>query len=350
MKVAIHISSCLHTFPLPYNSYFIDLLVAANPKMEFTLIYDSQQQIPISLPDECRIIVQGPKINTFISLHFWYQYKLPRLLKQLSPDIFISTGEICCLKTNIPQVIINHDHAFIKKSMSPYLKSREEKYKKKAQWIFSSGVQIKKQNEIKLLPGFNITYNIPDHLKKNEIKNVLTSGKEYLVYLSSTPNDSNFICLLKAFSIFKKWQKTEMLLIILTSYNQDPAIADFSSYKYRDEVLCFNKNNTKYFTKIPGAAYGGITFSTLEIDEPGLLMMKAGIPVITMASEEAEFCFGKAALYSEPNENSLAQKMISLYKDESYRNDSITAGKEQAALYSWQHCADVISQHISSHK
>lgn len=134
--------------------------------------------------------------------------------------------------------------------------------------------------------------------------------------------------LLKAFSIFKKWQQSNMkLLIIVNNKNATILSKLISNYKYRSDVQTIENSHTK-INEIRFSAYAAIFLNT-----KGLFSMKAmsflenEIPIFMATEESYNFSFEKCSLFFYNNEQSIAENLILLYKDEMLRNRLIENGK-----------------------
>jgi hypothetical protein len=134
---------------------------------------------------------------------------------------------------------------------------------------------------------------------------------------------------MKAFSIFKKWQKSDLKLVVSFKIERDPSLLkEVSSYKFRNDVLFIDPAD---FQNVLPAAYNLlVTGKTLN---SSLLAMQRGVPVIH-AENEASSILSGAAVYSLRNEKDLGSKMMEMYKDEHFRDDCIARGYDVSAHFS----------------
>jgi glycosyltransferase involved in cell wall biosynthesis len=157
--------------------------------------------------------------------------------------------------------------------------------------------------------------------------------------------------LLKAFSLFKKWQQSNMKLLIVgrTAWDHEEILEKIKTYKYREDVVLLGYVTDEQLARITGAAYALVYPSFFEgFGLPIVEAMQSGVPVITSNNSSMPEIGGDAALYADPSEpDAIAKHMLELYKNESYRSDLIGAGKTQAAKFSWDRAADELWQNIS---
>ena len=175
--------------------------------------------------------------------------------------------------------------------------------------------------------------------EKRKIKAQYAGGNEYFIFYGDTSQQNILLNLLKAFSHFKKWQKSSMQLFIMI---KDGLPKDFSDslklFKYRKDVKLLNSLPGNELAKVTAAAYSMIylplyeSFSMLA----ALQAMKCNIPVITgNAGAMPEIC-GDAALYVNFNDPAnIAEKLMLIFKDEKLRQELIEKGKEEVQKYNW---------------
>ncbi len=175
--------------------------------------------------------------------------------------------------------------------------------------------------------------------KKQSLKMEYTQGKEYFFVSAAEKTFDSFMSLLKAFSIFKKWQHSGMKLLVfgrlLFSENKEWQ-EKFSSYKYRDDVRLLQEVTEAEQASLLASAYLFI-HTPLKDDDvmPLLQAMQCETPCISFVTESVkEYAEDAAILLERNNYEQLGEKMILLYKDENLRNRIIDKGKEQTKLYS----------------
>ncbi len=183
-------------------------------------------------------------------------------------------------------------------------------------------------------------------VEKTATKNKYADGKEYFVYAGAIHPRKNLINLLKAFSVFKKRQQTNMKLILTgrLAWKYESFAANLKTYKYRNDVLTTGYVQEDELVKIIGAAYGLVYPSLLEgFGVPVLEAMQCDVPVITTAGSSMQEIAKDAALYADANSFAdIADKMMLLYKDENLRKQLIEKGRQTARQYSWDHTADLL--------
>jgi len=189
-------------------------------------------------------------------------------------------------------------------------------------------------------------------IQKKATKNKYTDGKEYFVYAGAIHPRKNLVTLLKAFSVFKKMQKTNMKLVLAgrLAPKYEAFVRSLKSYKYRHDVVLAGYVEETELVSIIGAAYSLIYPSLYEgFGMPVLEAMKCNVPVITSSGSSMQEIAKEAALYADAaSYSTIADQMMLLYKDENLAKELIQKGGELSSKYNWDKTAALLWQSILS--
>ena len=184
------------------------------------------------------------------------------------------------------------------------------------------------------------------------VKEKYTEGKEYFIYIGAIHPRKNLVALLKAFSKFKKWQRSSFKLVLAgrLAWKNDEFNRLLQTYKYRADVVLLNYVAEEELARLLGAAYALVYPSLFEgFGVPVLEAIKCEVPVLTSANSPMQEIAGDAALYFNPHSvDEMAQQLMTIYKDEDKRSRLIEAGKVIKDNYSWQKTADALWQSIEA--
>lgn len=347
MTVAINST---HIIKFAGDDFFYDYFVrVALSKAEHQFIFITPPSMGQQLIASQNIIhvVSAPVAGNPLMWKIWLDYTLPGIARKHKADIIINTGGICSLRTRIPQYLLIGDLSFL---YFPYFFSKKEQYffKKnmfaflnKANTIITASDFIKKEilqqyavdgekiNTLHLIPRDH--YKPAEWKEKEATKEKYAEGKEYFLFSGEIHPRNNLVNLLKAFSFFKKRQKSNMQLIITSSAvsANDPFIENFNKYKYREEVKLLLGLAEKDLAKITAAAYAFIYPALYEgMAIFSLQAMQCDVPVITGNAGALAEIAGDAALYADPaNYEDIADKMMLVFKDETKRTELIRRGR-----------------------
>lgn len=369
MTIAVNTRFLLKDY-LEGNGYFVhetfSRIVRNHPEHLFVFIFDRPYDERFVFGQNVKPIVAGPAARHPLLWKYWYDIKIPAVLRKYKADVFVSCDGFCSLRTKVPQCLVVHDLAFLhypsftKKSCLLFYKKYTPKFLEKASAVAT--VSVFSKNDIvsqyktradKIDVVFSAAkekfYPIKDE-EKIATKNKYTEGKEYFVYTGAIHPRKNLMNLLKAFSVFKKRQKTNMKLILVgrLAWKYESFTENLKSYKYRNDVVMTGYADEAELVKIIGAAYALVYPSLFEgFGVPVLESMKCDVPVITAANSAMQEVAKDAALYINPESyTDMADKMMLLYKDEQLRKELIQKGRETSKEYSWDRTAELLWQSI----
>ncbi|MEI9934500.1 MAG: glycosyltransferase family 1 protein [Ferruginibacter sp.] len=325
---------------------------------EHTFIFISDETLAAELVSINNVVAFKitSKPKTALLWQFWYNYKLPSILKKNRIDLLINADGICPLRIKVPQIAIAYDLSFLQKSSStkkklkrfykrPFTKSLDKAANiitassfAKKELVNNFSIDEKKINSVPT--GIN---NLYQPTKETDLtKQKYTEGKEFFLYKGSADN-INFTNLLKAFSLFKRRQKSNMQLLIAANLESNAAFLEsLKTYKYRNEIcLIMNAENTE-LASITAASYAFVYPVLFENScENVLQAMRCNVPVIVADIEPFHELCGDNVLYVSSNSfQDVAEKMMLLFKDENKRNTLIEKGKQQSIKYNWNKTAN----------
>jgi glycosyltransferase involved in cell wall biosynthesis len=365
MKIAVNTRFLLsdHLEGVGYFMYEVFKRITQQyPMHEFIFIFDRPYDNKFVFGKNVIPVVAGPAARHPVLWKWWYDVKVPAVLKKYKADVFVSADCFCSLKTKTPQCLVMHDlsflhyPSFIRKSHLLYLKRYTPRFLKKATSIATVSVFSKKDiiASYKIKPDkIDIVYSASKDIfgpineqEKEAIREKYTDGHQFFLYTGAIHPRKNLMNLLKAFSLFKKRQQNNWKLVLAgrLAWKYNRFLESLKTYKYRDDVILTGYVEETELVKITGAAYAMVYPSLWEgFGVPVLEAMKCNVPVITSADSAMQEIAGDAALYADPvNQQDIADKMMMVYKDESLRSRLIEKGKERVKIYSWDITAELL--------
>ena len=88
-------------------------ITTQHPEHEFFFIFDRQYSEEfIFAKNVTPIVLTPPTRHPFLWI-LWFEYRIPRLLKKIGADVFVSTDGYISLRTKTPQVDVIHDINFV---------------------------------------------------------------------------------------------------------------------------------------------------------------------------------------------------------------------------------------------
>jgi glycosyltransferase involved in cell wall biosynthesis len=344
-----------------FLSETLQRITRSHPEHDFIFLFDRPFDEHFIFGPNVKGVVSGPPARHPILWKWWFDVRVPMILKKHKADVFVSGDGFCSLNTRVPQCLVVHDlaflhfPAFVKKSHLFYYKRFTPKFLAKAKLIAT--VSAFSKNDIIEQYGtdparVDIVYSAArkifspvDEDEKLVIKQKYTSGAEFFLYTGAVHPRKNLTQLLKAFSVFKKRQQSAFKLVIAgrLAWKYRSFVDNLKSYKYRNDVIMTGYLEEKELAKLTGSAYAMVYPSLWEgFGVPVLEAMIAGVPVITSVNSAMQEIAKDAALYADPhNHADIADKMMRVYKDEELRKEMIRKGGRIASEYSWERTAEL---------
>ncbi|MEO6637042.1 MAG: glycosyltransferase, partial [Ginsengibacter sp.] len=287
---------------------------------EHTFIFIFEKPIPsFVFTGNVVPVIQTPTVNSSATYHIWYNIKLPLLLKKYKADVFVGTDGFCSLTTRVPQCLVLSDLSFLQfplftpKKRLAISKKFTRRFVKKATTIVTGSVYVKNEiiNHYKSSPDkIQVIYPVvnegPKPLSVDEresVKAKAADGNEYFVYAGLIHPSKNLMNLLKAFSAFKKRQKSSMRLVIVSALpaQYDELIASLQLFKFKSDVILLTEQPAIEVSRVIASAYAMIYVPFVENTPIALLTaMKAGTPIVTSSNEALREVCDDAALYAHP--------------------------------------------------
>lgn len=179
------------------------------------------------------------------------------------------------------------------------------------------------------------------------IKDVLSAGNDYFLIHLSNNNISKAVDILKAYSIFKKWQRSSIKLLLMfdagLSLNDIPNIG---SYAHKADIYACTVQD------MPMAVNGCFAVISLY-NKPCELLLgmhahRALKPFISVNSEINKFIHGNAFVPVAEGVQPLADAMMFVYKNEQDTKTLTARGFELTAPFTAEHSAAIILQTLQT--
>ena len=366
MIIAVNTRLNKETQPEGYEDFMFVLLghVAKKfPQHQFIYIFDRPYDEKLIFTKNVLPVVTGPKTSSNLRLQYWFNYRIPYLLHKYKVDVFLSMDGICSLRTKVPQCLILSGLCFLthpqllKKSQARFYTNFTPAFLAKAKSLatvsaFSRSLiaeryKINAEEITVINPVIDEIFKPLDWEEKDHIKEKYAEGKAYFLFSGDIKQRSNLINLLKAFTFFKKRQKSNMMLL-LAGKADEAFKKELKTYKLRNEVNLLEGLDKAVLAKITASAYA-MVYPVLYDDMalPALQALQCNVPVILSDTVALPSVFGETALYINPGGyEDIAQKMMLAFKDEDKVNELVKAGNELQQQFQPDKTADLFMQCI----
>jgi glycosyltransferase involved in cell wall biosynthesis len=349
-----------------FTAEIFKILCKENPDDEFHFIFDRKFNEEFIFEENVIPHVIMPPARHPLLLKIWYDFRLPRLLKKIDPDIFISPDAVASLKTDIPSLTVIHDINFVHrpddlpKKWSEYYNKYTPDFIEKSDRIATVSEYSKSDiiETYKVSPKkIDVVYNgvktqfkpLPEE-DTRIITDIYSKGKPFFFFIGSLHPRKNLKNLLLAFNEFKKMDEQDFKLIIggEVMFKFESIQAVFDKLEFKNDVIftgrlpdidlnCFLSGATA-LTYVPFFEGFGI---------PVLEAMACGTAVITSDTTSLPEVVGDAAYMVSPNSISeISTAMLELSTNQKEVDELVIKGFERLKLFTWKKSADALAQSI----
>ena len=356
-----------------YGQYAISIfsiLVRSHPEHQFVFIYDRPHQKEWITGTNVRSVTVSPAARHVPAFLYWYNIKAAWEVRKCKADIWIQPYGFCSLLSGVPQVLVIHDLAYkhvphtISWHQRLFYQTFTSLFLKKAKRTITVS-EFSKQDILHYYPNKANSVSVVSGAaragfrplsweEKEQVKEAYTDGYEYFICVGGISPRKNMLNILKAFSLFKKWHKSNMKLVFAgrLAWQYQDFMEKLKTYKYRNDVVLTGYVTDEILAKLTASSYAAIYVSHFEgFGLPILEAMQSGVPVITANNSSMPEVGGEAALYADADQpDTIAAHMQTLYKNEQIREKLVQKGLERAQQYSWEKAASLFWKEILATK
>ena len=333
-----------------------------HPEHEFVLIFDRKIPEKFQFSSNVSLKTLSPQARIPILWTTWFQFSLPRFLKKIKADLFISPEGWIPLNLDIPTLVVIHDLNFehhpenIIPSHRNHLLKYFPKYAEKASRIAT--VSEFSQQDISEcynvpLEKIDVVYNgVGDKFKplsREEIKLVqqrISDGSPYFLFVGTLHPRKNLENLFKAFEIFKKENKSSYKLVVAGNKKWWPKKLDrlYQQLNCRNDIIFTGRLSEEELAEVMASAAALTYVPHFEgFGIPLLEAMKSEVPIITSNTSSMPEVAGEAAVYCDPFDvQSIAGAMDQLVSSHTLGIDLVRIGRERVFKFSWDKTAELL--------
>jgi glycosyltransferase involved in cell wall biosynthesis len=289
----------------------------------------------------------------------WYDWQIPRLARHHKADLLMLTAGIAAADPAVPQCLWMPERANPaegdtgKRHPSIYAGRLVASLQRAAAvFCFSQRDRVwlagrypageEKTFVLQTVPAEGVSPSAAT--EKEKIKAGYVQGKEYFLADLTGAGEEDTMNLLKAFSLFKKRQLSNMQLVLTgrASVSASGVKEKLKTYKYRQDVHWPDELPEKEERGLRGAAYAALfPVDGNTLGTPLLNAWAAGVPAIVINGGLLQEMAGGSALGATAGDPAaLAAQLMLIYKDESLRRDLIAEGLDRLGAFSRERTLD----------
>lgn len=334
-------------------------IVKNHPEHEFHFIFDRPYSQKFIFAENVIPHVVHPQARLPILFRIWYNWSVPRKLKKIGADIFISTDAMASLNTTVKQLVVIHDLNFehhpndLPKRFAGYWRKYSRQFALKADRIgtvsqFSKedimelyGIEEKKIDVV--YNGAAETYRVLDPGQQQKVRNELSNGAGYFLFVGTIHPRKNLQRLLPAFDQFKKQTNSDCKLVVVGKkyWFNDEIETAYNNMTHRDDVIFTGAMELNRLTEVMASALALVYISYFEgFGIPIVEAFRSGTPVITSnVTSMPEIASDAAILVNPFSIEEISEAMIRVHSDDGLRKNLIEKGTSRAQEFNWDKTA-----------
>lgn len=337
-----------------------------HPEVHFIFLFDRPYSDEFVFSENITPMILSPKARHPFLFYYWMQFSVKPLLNEVKPDLFLSPDGFLSLGAKCKQLPVIHDINFVHYPQDlpfwvrNYYNHFFPKFSKEANRIATVSEFSKKDiaDTYHIDPAkIDVVYNgISEHFSpadeatKAATKNKFTKGCDYFLFVGSISPRKNIIRLIKAFHLFKKETSSNMKLVLAGAifWGDDEIVSLMKQLNIESEIVFTGRVPNEELRNILGSAFAMTYIPYFEgFGIPLVEAMQCATPILAAKASCLPEIAGDAAIYANPfDENEIKNAMLTLFHDDSLRNNLIKAGAERKHNFSWDKTASQLWQSI----
>ncbi len=337
-------------------------IVADHPDDRFLFLFDRPFDPSFIFGPNVEARAISPPARHPVLFRIWFEWRIPAVLRAWKADVFLSPDGLSSLRAPVPAVCVMHDLAFehypqhLKGIHRRYLRRWSPKFARAAAQVvtvsefsaqdISTRYGIRRERISVACNGAHEAYHPLTYEAREAAKERWAGGPEYFVFAGALHPRKNVAALLQAFVKFKRWQRSDMKLVIVGrmawKYTGLEHLA--ATMPFKEDVVWTGYRGAEELSDIIGGAYALVYPSLFEgFGIPILEALACGVPGVVSNTSSMPEVAGLTAILCDPTDpESISAGMQTIYKDEALRERLAAAAPAQVAKFTWARAAAVL--------
>ncbi len=345
-----------------FTNEVIGRMVQANSDVEFHYLFDRAYDDSFIHANNVTGHVLNPPARHPFLWYWWFEQSVPKALKKIKPDLFLSTDGYASLKCSIPQLMVCHDLAFESyPDFVPFLARNyylhfTPKYVKQSKRVATVSAYTKQDivNRYKKDPdlidviynGSNISCRPFNEKEKQQTRKQFSNEAPFFLFVSAVHPRKNLERILLAFDLFKKESGANHKLIVAgrMAWQTGNIESIYRQLEFKDDVILVGHLKIEEIEALTASADALCYCSLFEgFGLPILEAMYAETPVITSNVTSMPEVAGDAAILVDPKSyESISAAMKRIVTETDLKQNLIDKGKIQREKFTWDKTANAL--------
>lgn len=334
-------------------------IVLNHPEHTFYFIFDRKHDPQFIFAENVIPVEIFPPARHPYLWYVYFEFSIPRILRKLKPDLFLSTDGWLSLRTHVPQVDVIHDlnfehrKDFLKSKYQNYYTRFFPKFARKAVRIATVSEFSKQdlqrfysipEEQIDVVyNGSNAVYQPLTEDHQQHVRQKYANGLPYFLFVSAIHKRKNLANILRAFEQYKAQTgaDTQFVVVGARAGKQDELDEVLRSMTFAQDVRFLGRLSAEELSQVMASALALVYATLFEgFGIPIVEAFNAETAVITSNVTSMPEVAGDAALLVDPNSvEQISDAMTQLATNENMRQELIQKGREQRKLFSWDQTA-----------
>lgn len=334
-------------------------LVKKHPECEFHFIFDRAWSEQFMFGDNVVPHKIGPQARHPILFYLWFDRRLPKLVKKIDPDLFVSPDgfiprNLDCKVLNVLHDINFHhnpnDFGWMVRNyynhFVPQFAQIADRLATVSEFCkadIASAYDIDSSKIDVVYNGVNERYQPVSETQKAQTRKRFTETCPYILFLGTIVPRKNLKNLLIAFDLFKETDNAKHKLLVVGSkkYWTPELEKVYASMQHKSEVIFLGYRMPEELALITASAKVLAFISYFEgFGIPILEAMKCGVPVLSANRTATKEIAGDAAFLVDPfNLQEIREGLVRLTTDPNLRDELVEAGFVRASSFNWDKTA-----------